>query len=131
MSTRDLRNQLQERLKALDEEREAILEMLRLYGVKASNNDRGRSPPQVRKRKAPSYEYQREGPYEGPGGPTDTVLRVLASATQGLTYRELLKRATQIVNRTAKYSRATVSATIHELERSGKIVVREGRYFLE
>jgi hypothetical protein len=142
-NTREFVSTLQERLRALDEERAHLLKMLELHGAPEGNGAahgtpgrpqrRGQTSPRSAKKpagRARRGQPQREAPFEPiPGGPTQSIIKVLASAPEGLTYSEILEQGARIVKTHAKNPRDTIAGSIY-LKKRGKIVLNNGRYSL-
>ena len=146
-TTNDLIASLLERLKALDSERAHIIGMLELHGAAPKSNSNGahgqatkarrqvagrsqsrnRRPPRAARKGPPT----RSNPFEAvQGGPTQSIIKVLASAPDGLRYADVLERASRIVKTQARDPREVIAGVLYSMKKRGKVTLNDGVYNL-
>lgn len=123
---------LRARLEDLEEEREAVLHMLRLYERGAVSAPPKR-PAQARLRvaaaPAPAGDVGQSQLFEvREGGPTQRLMHVITQEP-GLKYAEVLDRAQKGMETTADNPRRSLGSTLGTLVKRGKIARVDGQYY--
>jgi hypothetical protein len=126
-----------EQLAPLQAERDRLMALLRTYGVLPQEHTLATTmaaqaigtllgsklaPP---KKPAPRPAFDKKA-----GGPTDAIFQVLAEEPNGLSYMEVVRRASEIVESDAKNKEKTVGNVLSALARKGRVHRDGGVYRL-